>query len=46
MKVDPPPDLAIEIDMTSRTQLDNYRVSRSLRSAKSSFGQNQSDWRI
>ncbi|MDY6783723.1 MAG: Uma2 family endonuclease [Cyanobacteriota bacterium] len=26
MNVDPPPDLAIEIDLTSRTQLDNYRM--------------------
>jgi Uma2 family endonuclease len=26
MSVDPPPDLAIEIDLTSRTQLDNYQV--------------------
>ena len=25
LSVDPPPDLAIEIDLTSRTQLDNYR---------------------
>ena len=24
--VDPPPDLAIEIDLTSRTQLDNYQI--------------------
>lgn len=24
--VDPPPDLAIEIDITSRTQLDNYQI--------------------
>lgn len=26
MSVDPPPDLSIEIDLTSRTQLDNYQV--------------------
>lgn len=26
MSVEPPPDLAIEIDLTSRTQLDNYRI--------------------
>jgi Uma2 family endonuclease len=26
MNVDPPPDLAIEIDLTSRTQLDNYQI--------------------
>ncbi|CBN58409.1 MULTISPECIES: Uma2 family endonuclease [Kamptonema] len=26
LSVDPPPDLAIEIDLTSRTQLDNYQV--------------------
>ncbi|HBB34378.1 MAG TPA: hypothetical protein DDZ80_25385 [Cyanobacteria bacterium UBA8803] len=26
LSVDPPPDLAIEIDVTYRTQLDNYRV--------------------
>jgi Uma2 family endonuclease len=26
MSVDPPPDLVIEIDLTSRTQLDNYRI--------------------
>lgn len=26
LAVDPPPDLAIEIDITSRTQLDNYRL--------------------
>jgi Uma2 family endonuclease len=26
LTVDPPPDLAIEIDLTSRTQLDNYRL--------------------
>ena len=26
MSVDPPPDLAIEIDLTSRTQLDNYKI--------------------
>ncbi|MDJ0616862.1 MAG: Uma2 family endonuclease [Calothrix sp. MO_192.B10] len=26
MGVDPPPDLAIEIDLTSRTQLDNYQI--------------------
>ena len=26
MSVDPPPDLAIEIDLTSRTQLDNYQI--------------------
>lgn len=26
MSIDPPPDLAIEIDLTSRTQLDNYRI--------------------
>ena len=26
MTVDPPPDLAIEIDLTSRTQLDNYQI--------------------
>lgn len=25
LEIDPPPDLAIEIDITSRTQLDNYR---------------------
>jgi Uma2 family endonuclease len=25
LNIDPPPDLAIEIDLTSRTQLDNYR---------------------
>ena len=25
LSIDPPPDLAIEIDLTSRTQLDNYR---------------------
>lgn len=24
--IDPPPDLAIEIDLTSRTQLDNYQI--------------------
>ncbi|MEG4072924.1 Uma2 family endonuclease [Microcoleus sp. Pol14C2] len=28
MSVDPPPDLAIEIDLTSRTQLDNYQILR------------------
>lgn len=26
MSVDPPPDLVIEIDLTSRTQLDNYQI--------------------
>jgi Uma2 family endonuclease len=26
MSIDPPPDLAIEIDLTSRTQLDNYQI--------------------
>lgn len=26
MSVDPPPDLAVEIDLTSRTQLDNYQI--------------------
>lgn len=26
MSLDPPPDLAIEIDLTSRTQLDNYQI--------------------
>jgi Uma2 family endonuclease len=26
MSVDPPPDLAIEINLTSRTQLDNYQI--------------------
>jgi len=26
MSVDPPPDLAIEIDLTSRTQLDNHQI--------------------
>ncbi len=26
MGIDPPPDLAIEIDLTSRTQLDNYKI--------------------
>ncbi|MBE9128739.1 MULTISPECIES: Uma2 family endonuclease [unclassified Coleofasciculus] len=26
MSVDPPPDLAIEIDLTSRTQLENYQM--------------------
>lgn len=26
ISVDPPPDLAIEIDLTSRTQLDNYQI--------------------
>ena len=26
LSVDPPPDLAIEIDITSRTQLDNYQI--------------------
>ncbi len=26
LSIDPPPDLAIEIDLTSRTQLDNYRI--------------------
>lgn len=26
LELDPPPDLAIEIDLTSRTQLDNYRL--------------------
>jgi Uma2 family endonuclease len=26
MRRDPPPDLAIEIDLTSRTQLDNYQI--------------------
>ncbi len=26
MSLDPPPDLAIEIDLTSRTQLDNYHI--------------------
>jgi Uma2 family endonuclease len=26
LEFDPPPDLAIEIDITSRTQLDNYRL--------------------
>jgi Uma2 family endonuclease len=26
LSVDPPPDLAIEIDLTSRTQLDNYQI--------------------
>lgn len=26
LTVDPPPDLAIEIDLTSRTQLDNYQI--------------------
>jgi Uma2 family endonuclease len=26
MSVEPPPDLAIEIDFTSRTQLDNYQI--------------------
>jgi Uma2 family endonuclease len=26
MSVDPPPDLAIEIDLTSRTQLENYQI--------------------
>jgi Uma2 family endonuclease len=26
MGVDPPPDLAIEIDLTSRTQLENYQI--------------------
>jgi Uma2 family endonuclease len=26
MKVDPPPDLAVEIDLTSRTPLDNYQL--------------------
>jgi Uma2 family endonuclease len=25
LNIDPPPDLVIEIDLTSRTQLDNYR---------------------
>jgi Uma2 family endonuclease len=28
MSVDPPPDLAIEIDLTSGTQLDNYQILR------------------
>jgi Uma2 family endonuclease len=28
MGVDPPPDLAIEIDLTSRTQLENYQILR------------------
>ncbi|NQE34486.1 Uma2 family endonuclease [Microcoleus asticus] len=28
MSIDPPPDLAIEIDLTSRTQLDNYQILR------------------
>jgi Uma2 family endonuclease len=28
MSVDPPPDLAIEIDLTSRTQLENYQILR------------------
>ncbi len=26
LEIDPPPDLAIEIDITSRTQFDNYRL--------------------
>jgi Uma2 family endonuclease len=26
MNVDPPPDLAIEIDLTARTPLDNYQL--------------------
>jgi Uma2 family endonuclease len=26
MNLDPPPDLAVEIDLTSRTALDNYRI--------------------
>jgi Uma2 family endonuclease len=26
MGIDPPPDLAVEIDLTSRTQLDNYQI--------------------
>lgn len=26
LSIDPPPDLAIEIDLTSRTQLDNYKL--------------------
>lgn len=26
LTIDPPPDLAIEIDITSRTQLDNYQI--------------------
>lgn len=26
LNIDPPPDLAIEIDITSRTQLDNYEI--------------------
>ncbi|PAX58302.1 Uma2 family endonuclease [Brunnivagina elsteri] len=26
LSIDPPPDLAIEIDLTSRTQLDNYQI--------------------
>ncbi len=26
LELDPPPDLAIEIDITSRTKLDNYRL--------------------
>lgn len=26
LNIDPPPDLAIEIDLTSRTQLDNYQI--------------------
>ncbi|MDJ0729004.1 MAG: Uma2 family endonuclease [Crocosphaera sp.] len=26
LEIDPPPDLAIEIDITSRTRLDNYRL--------------------
>lgn len=26
MSIDPPPDLAIEIDLTSRTQLNNYQI--------------------
>jgi Uma2 family endonuclease len=26
MNIDPPPDLAVEIDLTSRTPLENYRL--------------------
>jgi hypothetical protein len=26
MNIDPPPDLAVEIDLTSRTPLDNYQL--------------------
>ncbi len=26
LNIDPPPDLALEIDITSRTQFDNYKV--------------------